>query len=174
MLPVTIRLHFAALSPAIKEALAFLIQPTPQNGVYYNDTLVPCEVKPSTIPGIGNGLFTKQAIPKGSPVIDIDPKTTPQELVEYADLPDSIFESAVEMFVGCPDLKHCLISPVRTLFDATNHSNFPNLAYDWENYKLVALRDVMLGEELFIDYRSEVYPDHIAAKMKGRNFLANA
>lgn len=110
--------------------------------------LCPYRVAESSIPGAGRGLFVTEAVVKGSVVIAPDRIDRMMHRRELDKLPkDSIenlssvrwFEDWHTISVDWPD--ECYL----------NHSDTPNLL--WHLGFNFALRDLVAGEELFLDYR---------------------
>ena len=108
------------------------------------------EVKVATNPKMGLGLFTKEFIPKDSIAWKftegIDTKIS---LSQFSDLNDAqkeyftkygwIEKGEEEFYYSSGDLSNFM-----------NHSYTPNL--DGKQEYLIAVRDIQIGEELFVDY----------------------
>jgi hypothetical protein len=48
---------------------------------------------------------------------------------------------------------------VRTSYGFINHSRHPNCKVDFENLQVQAIKDIKIGEEIFLDYRDEPLPE---------------
>lgn len=110
------------------------------------------EVKVATDPKMGLGLFAKEFIPKGSMVWEfiegIDLKIPVSEIEKLSGVHREYFEKYAWIEIG--EEKFYYSSADLTNF--MNHSYEPNIGS--ENDTSIALRDIHVGEELFIDYSS--------------------
>jgi len=52
----------------------------------------------------------------------------------------------------------CTTSDITTKFSYMNHARDPNCVWHIKQKKITAARDILMDEELFIDYRSEIRP----------------
>ena len=93
----------------------------------------------------GEGVFTLDAIPAGSHVLDCSGVLLTRDEVESA--PDER-----RMMQVRPDLYHPEDTENPQLDDFLNHSCEPNLGFSRGTLSLYAVRDIAAGEELYFDY----------------------
>ncbi len=116
-----------------------------------------------TIPGTvisgsgvhGLGLFATARVAEGEVLCLLDGQTVPWEEAALRAGPG----------VGCAACEWnaveggCLVRPSRTKYYYINHSRDPNLAVRPSPLRVVSLRSIAAGEELFLDYRCEPLPE---------------
>ena len=111
------------------------------------------EVKDSSIPGAGFGVFTTQDIPALTIVEQARVKLIHHEVLHHTDLSDTWLNSY--SFSWTQEVA-CLCFGFGCLY---NHSNDFNLDYkcipDPQSLQFMAVRDIKKGEELFIRYFPE-------------------
>lgn len=110
-------------------------------------------LKPSTIAGAGVGVFAATDIPKGTVLKGLFAPDDVRRLTwdEFAalDVPDELKQNFVTRYDD-----ECFVPLSFGRMSAgwyLNDSPEPNLAHD-PNYEYYALRDIAVGEELFIRY----------------------
>lgn len=124
---------------------------------------------PNCRPGMsqihGYGLIVAEIIMKGDIIIDF---SDPEIYVEknFSELEQWRLESG--KYTGLSEEK-CVISEKFTKYSLLNHSRQPNAITDFETRKIVALRDILPGEEVTVDYRLE--PVSSQAKSHIQHFI---
>lgn len=136
------------------------------------------EIRPSTIPAAGRGAFVKRPLPKGTVIV-------PAPLQVFADRADFQHSEPEQLYVNyClqPEGSRMLFYPYGPGVNLINHdARRPNVGLQWStkpfhhaelltlNYtafwkkvrpgslilEVVALRDLVPGDELFLDYGSD-------------------
>ncbi len=120
------------------------------------DNLVDSEIKLSSLHGLG--LFATKGVEKNAVLGHLDGQIVPwaQHQKYKRTLEWNIVEEGA-----------LLVRPYRTKYSYINHHRSPNLALAYAPLRVVALRDIAVGEELTLDYRKEDLPaDYIDAKGK--------
>lgn len=126
------------------------------------------EIKPSTIPGSGNGLFTKVAISKGTRIVEYKGRITTWKEVKnnwtnvylYTVKPNYVIDAS-----GSKKMLARYVNDARGLTKikgVTNNSEFVNDGY---RVYIVAVKDIAAGEEIFTAYGKE-YWDVARANLK--------
>jgi hypothetical protein len=122
-------------------------------------TLVPTEVRPSTIPGAGKGLFALAAVPKGTLIGEYCGDLI-ETMLQRLRLKDWTYVASTRDPVICVDAQHrpeMLVRYMNHHFDPARRNTDmcwpPELG---ERRFMVATRDIEAGEELFYDY-GDVY-----------------
>lgn len=116
--------------------------------------LIATEIRPSTLSGVGEGVFALEDVARGRFVgMDFPAAERAVGEAEVLELPPELRRYSwrhVERvcFAGRPD--------VRVATDFLNHSFEPNLHWHLGHY--FTLRDVRAGDELFLDYRGLLDP----------------
>lgn len=113
--------------------------------------------------GMGRGIEANECFHAGD-VVEISPV-----LIVYEDEAELIYKTILNMYVFAWDDEDLAVAfGMGSLF---NHSKSPNLEYDndYENktIRFIANRDIMKGEQLFIDYGydlGEEYEDYMENK----------
>lgn len=108
---------------------------------------ISCEVKDSTIPFAGKGLFSKTLVAKGKIMFTpthIQDTVAIKEILENDDYPHA--HTSVRWYED-----QCILTPELPDDYYINHSFSPNMV--WHLGFIFALREIQPGEELFIDYR---------------------
>ena len=118
------------------------------------------EVKESTIPNAGKGLFTKVFIPKSTPIVEYKGTiTTWKEVKEDHTNPYIFYVKAGHVI----DARHHLKSLARYANDAkglTRTKNKKNNAcFDKEGVRvyLIATKDIQAGEEILVEYGTQYW-----------------
>jgi hypothetical protein len=105
------------------------------------------EVKPSTIPGSGRGLFTRVLLRPGDTV---GPYTG--EIISDEESEQEPYTSSHYLLWVCRDCT--IVGTNYTRF--INHSTDPNVRFivstRWKTARVEATREISPGEELFLDY----------------------
>lgn len=128
-----------------------------QKPVYYDEE--DFEIKDSSIPGIGKGLFTKVNLKKGDHIGYYTGKVLTDDQAES----DRYVESKYLLWI-CKD--HWIFGEGKgsSYTRYINHSNKPNLelvtSVRWKTARFRALKAIKAGEELFFDYGPE-YWEHM-------------
>lgn len=97
----------------------------------------------------GYGLFCENKIPTGNILVCLDGQIIPWDLHEKLNLTSE--------WNALPD-NRLLVRPYKTKYYFINHSRTPNVEVvrkDDEQLQVMALRDLVAGEELTLDYRKE-------------------
>ncbi|KAL4162934.1 hypothetical protein PRNP1_003466 [Phytophthora ramorum] len=111
------------------------------------------EVRDSTIPGAGKGLFATRKHPQGSIVCEYTGVVLPNR--EAWKLPDKSFlmklgDGKYIDALNCPEVL------ARYINDCRGHRGGFNVHFDKRPQEdkalVVAMRDIRLGEEIFVDY----------------------
>jgi SET domain-containing protein len=112
------------------------------------------EVRVATEPKMGLGLFAKEFIAKDSVVWKffegIDLKLHVSEVEKLSDVHKEYFEKYAWIEIGEEDYYYSSCD----LTNFMNHSDKPNIGS--KGKQSVALRDIAIGEEIFMDYGSFV------------------
>ena len=114
------------------------------------------EVRPSTIPGAGKGLFTRVPVAEGDTIGYYTGRGIDE--AEFSD-PDRPF-SAYVLWV-CRT--HIIVGegPESNYTRYINHSDDPNaflvVSTRWKTARFEALRDIEPGEEIFFDYGEDYW-----------------
>jgi len=96
----------------------------------------------------GKGVFTEYLIKKDEVIVELD-----GDIISTEELGDgSLYPSGEWNAIG-DDLY--LVRGDRTIYGFINHSRNPNAEISFADYKIRALRDIEIGEEITIDYRRE-------------------
>ncbi|MBE7437527.1 MAG: SET domain-containing protein [Spirochaetales bacterium] len=107
---------------------------------------IPIEVRSSLIEGAGRGVFTLEAVPRGS-FVGMDFSSADMLIAESDVTPESRYGCERRIEHICFDTR----KREREGFDFLNHSLDPNLHFHLGYY--FALRNIEKNEELTIDYR---------------------
>ena len=129
-------------------------------------------VKSSTIPGAGKGLFTKEAIPKGSRIVEYKGRKTTWKEVKNDDTNFYIYTVNRNHVI---DARRTLSALARYANDAkgftrvkgiTNNCVYVN---DGTRAFIESVKNIPAGAEIFVDYTKEywdVLKENIRAKKK--------
>jgi hypothetical protein len=120
-----------------------------------------CNTTIQISPVHGHGLFAAATIPESSCLGGLD-----GQLVSWANYNEILAcfseSSGVRQYFfmewNCVSTTHLLVRPFRTRYSLINHSRHPNLMLCYDPLRIVSLRDIAVGEELFLDYRKEPLP----------------
>lgn len=113
---------------------------------------VPYRLAESTVAGAGRGFFVGEDVAAARVLIAPANVTHTVRLHEiFAPQPHPHGESSVVWFED-----HCVVSPDYPDDFFINHSYTPNAV--WHLGFVFALRDIVAGEELFLDYRHLIAP----------------
>lgn len=106
-------------------------------------------------PTHGLGLFATAVIPQGTCLATLDGQRVPWAIYAAAKLSQDQFN---EWNALPGDM--LLVRAFRTKYSFINHSRTPNCAVDTEDdrVRVVALSEILPGEELLLDYRREPLP----------------
>ncbi len=111
------------------------------------DNIRNTEIAPSNVHG--HGLFCTKDIPPHTVLCELDGQVIPAAVnagdtlaYEWNALPHELL----------------LVRPVRTKYSYINHSRVPNVEIQYTPIRVVSLRQIKQGEELFLDYRKEPLP----------------
>lgn len=96
----------------------------------------------------GKGVFINIPVEKGGEIISLG-----GELIDITKMPDGALYPQGEWNAISETLY--LFRRHRTIYGFVNHSRTPNAEISFNDYKIRALRDLQVGEELTIDYRKE-------------------
>ncbi|WOD37062.1 SET domain-containing protein [Nodosilinea sp. E11] len=99
----------------------------------------------------GYGLIAVTTIEKGNVIIDFSDRKLYVEK-RFSELEQWRLKSG--KYTGISEEK-CVISEKFTKYSLLNHSRQPNAITDFEARKVIALRDILPGEEVTVDYRLE-------------------
>lgn len=110
---------------------------------------IPTYLAPSTIPGAGLGLFTRDAVPRGTVIWQFDPAFD-REIFELPEDPLLRRYVLVYGYVPHDEPRRWVLCVDDARF--FNHSDTPNCA-DTDDYTRAG-RDLAAGEELTSDYRA--------------------
>lgn len=113
----------------------------------------------------GYGLIAAELIITGEMIIDFSDPTLYKETT-FAKLEPWRLEGG--KYTGLSE-ERCVISEQMTKYSLLNHSRTPNAITDFEGRRVVALRDIIPGEEVTVDYRRE--PVSPLAKSYIQHFL---
>lgn len=107
--------------------------------------------------GMGRGVQANESFHKGD-VVEISPV-----VIVYSEEVDNIYKTILNMYVYAWDDEDLAVAfGMGSLF---NHSKSPNLEYenDYENktIRYIANRDIVKGEQLFIDYGYDLTTEYI-------------
>lgn len=122
--------------------------------IYYEEEHF--EVKKSSVPGIGNGLFTKVNLKKGDHIGYYTGKVLTDDQAES----DKYVESKYLLWI-CKD--HWIFGEGKeaSYTRYINHSSKPNIelvtSVRWKIARFRALKSIKAGEELFFDYGPEYW-----------------
>lgn len=114
------------------------------------------EIKKSTIPEVGLGLFSKCRIARGVTIGYYTGKVLTDEEVE-----EEPYISSVYLLWVCKD--HWIYGEGEgaNYTRYINHSNDPNLelitSFRWKTARFKTLRSIKAGEELFFDYGNDYW-----------------
>jgi len=109
----------------------------------------------------GRGLFTESVIEKNTVLCNLEGQVIPYDVYEkYGFIMEwnAITEDSL------------LIRTLRTKYSYINHSREPNLMIKYNPIRIVAMTDIDIGTELFLDYRKEPLNKKYIDK-KGKNYL---
>jgi len=126
---------------------------TPHHRTFNEDRF---EVRPSSIPGIGMGLFTRSTLNKGDPVGFY----TGIVLTDRQANSPKYVDSAYLLWI-CKD--HWILGegPESNFTRYINHSDKPNcelvVSTRWKTARIRALKRIPAGRELFFDYGEEYW-----------------
>jgi SET domain-containing protein len=113
------------------------------------------EVKPSSIPGIGMGLFAKHAIRKGDTIGPYEGRHLTDRQCHRKPWIDSH-----HLLHVCKDCTIYGENYTRYI----NHSDKPSVHFvvstRWRTARVEALRNIRAGEELFLDYGPDFWEAH--------------
>ena len=123
------------------------------------DNLIHSTIKPSNIHGLG--LFSTNDIPAGTELGVLDGQVIPEALHRKLNL-------TLEWNAIAPET--LLVRPYRTKYSYINHQRSPNLVLRGFPPKVVALCDILHGEELSLDYRKEHLSEEYI-ETKGKLYL---
>jgi hypothetical protein len=111
--------------------------------------LIETEVKTSTIPNIGLGLFTKSKIQKGQIIWQLNAEKD----CEFTDADIDLLPIILRDYIRRHSYKInnvYIFSNDNSIF--MNHNSEPNVYQDFESGVEIADRDIEAGEELFCSY----------------------
>jgi uncharacterized protein len=126
------------------------------------------EVKESTIPGAGMGLFTREFIPKGTRMVQYKGRIRTWKEVENEDENYYIFYVTEEHVIDASRYKK---SPARFINDARGLKKIKGLnnnarfVIDGLRVFVEAIKDISAGSEIFLSYGKE-YWDVIRSNQK--------
>ncbi|HEX8277675.1 MAG TPA: SET domain-containing protein-lysine N-methyltransferase [Segetibacter sp.] len=126
------------------------------------------EVKESTIPGAGKGLFTNQFIPKGSKIAEYKGKIRTWKEVQYDDTNYYIFHVNENHVIDAGRHKKSLaryINDAKGLKKIKGLKNNAEFVVDGLKVFVQATRDIAAGAEIFVGYGKE-YWDVIRSNQK--------
>jgi hypothetical protein len=119
-----------------------------------------CGVGKSTVCP-GQGLFALSNFKEGEVVADYSQTAKKWQRAPFNKMPQVARDCC--WWVG-ESKEIALIARPESLFMRANHSKTPNTEWDVQNKKLVAIREIKTGEEIFYDYRKEIAPPEIKDK----------
>jgi SET domain-containing protein len=114
-----------------------------------------CEAKQSSLSGFG--LFAKEPIQAGETIVDF---SDPELYVEksFDELEEWRFKGGKFTAI---DEKRCIISKKFTKYSLLNHSRTPTAILDVGGRRVFAVRLILPGEEITVDYRTEPMPPKV-------------
>jgi SET domain-containing protein len=126
------------------------------------------EIKPSTLPGSGMGLFTKTFIPKGSRIVEYKGRITTWKEVEHDSDNGYIFTVTPKHVIDARPHKKALAryaNDARGLSRVKGLTN--NCVYNREGLKIYieSVRDIQPGSEIFVGYGKD-YWDVVRSNQK--------
>lgn len=123
-------------------------------------------IRESTVPGIGQGVFTEEFIQQGKLIwkygrginvrVYLDAKEVRARLLELGESEQRFFMSHVYLVGG-------VLNEILDDARMWNHSDSPNTGYGpvgSDFFSSYASRDILAGEELFDDYGRYEYPSY--------------
>lgn len=125
------------------------------------------QVKPSSIPGIGLGLFTKVALKKGDTIGHYQGKILNDKLANSNQYIGSLY-----LLWVCKDFWIYGEGKEANYTRYMNHSIRPNIqlitSFRWKTARFAALKKIQPGEELFFNYGDE-YWENVDFKPKEKS-----
>lgn len=109
----------------------------------------------------GNGLFATSEMEEGFCLGTLDGQLVSWSLYEQMseEMSSERFHEAFFMEWNAIEQDTLLVRPFRSKYSFINHSRNPNLFLMQEPLRVVTLRPIAQGEELFLDYRKEALND---------------
>ena len=121
------------------------------------DNIHSTEIRKSKIHGFG--LYATAEIPAGTLLCFLEGQRISQKFHKeiYKSLKPEIESLGSYLFMECNYLAddYLLVRPLRTKYSYINHSFFPNALIKNDPLRLVSISNILLGDELTIDYRNE-------------------
>jgi len=117
-------------------------------------------VKTSTIPGAGNGLFTKKFIPKGTRIVEYKGRKTVWKEVKDDDHNGYIYSINRNHVIDALKTKSALARYANDAKGLTRIKGITNNAeYVNENYRayIEATKDIPAGAEIFVSYGDDYW-----------------
>ena len=113
------------------------------------------EVKPSTITGAGNGLFTKAFIPKGTRIVEYKGKVTTWDEARQDATNGYIYFLKPNYVIDAREFPKSLgryANDAKGLVRTKNKWNNAQFIADGLRVCLCAIKDIQPGEEIFVSY----------------------
>lgn len=111
------------------------------------DNILNTKISKSTIHGFG--LFATETIKEGAVLCVLDGQKIPFKIYEQNEL-------ILEWNAMPNDI--LLVRPYRTKYSFINHSRKPNAKLENNPLRVVTLTQIVIGEEITLDYRQEPLP----------------
>ena len=113
------------------------------------------EIKPSSIPGAGNGLFTKVLIPKGTRIVEYKGTVTTWDVVKddptnayiYFLKPNHVIDARHH-----PKMLARYVNDAKGLVRNKSRTNNAQFTNDGLHVYIVATRNIEPGEEILVEY----------------------
>ncbi|HYO21776.1 MAG TPA: SET domain-containing protein-lysine N-methyltransferase [Flavisolibacter sp.] len=113
------------------------------------------EIKESTIPGAGKGLFTKTAISKGTKIVEYKGTITTWNAVRRDATNAYIYYVKPNYVIDARDHPKSLaryVNDAKGLVKTKGRTNNAKFSKDGLRVFVVAIKDIEAGEEIFVEY----------------------
>jgi uncharacterized protein len=113
------------------------------------------EIKTSTIPGAGKGLFTKVSIPKGTRIVEYKGTVTTWDVVKddptnayiYFVKPNHVIDAREH-----PKMMARYVNDAKGLVRTKTRTNNAQFKNEGLRVYIIATKDIQPGEEIFVEY----------------------
>lgn len=127
-----------------------------------SEVVIELDNAPDTYVGIssvdGHGLFASRDFMKGEVIVDYGMFAEVWYEISYSELTSEKIDKSRFVMI---DEDRCITSDKISKFGYLNHSRNPNCYCDFEKKKVISIKNIGKGEELFIDYRVEYRSNRI-------------